>query len=234
MREVVVGFFSFTDVPADAERAYDEWHRLDHQPEQFAIDGVAWGQRWVATSRCAAARLVDDPVLGRAGHLTLYLLTEPVDATLAEFAALAVELRRAGRWFDRREAVAFGAWSVDERVAAPRVRVRAAVVPWRPSTGVYAIVEDGVAGAPDLDALVAADGVAGAWSFRVDESVQDASWRRPSYRITALWLDGDPVEAAAAVAPVLEERRSRIVHAGPYEPAAGQLGAAAGLSAAVR
>jgi hypothetical protein len=235
VREVVVGFFSFTEVPADADRAYDEWHRLDHLPEQFAIDGVAYGQRWVATPRCAAARLVDDAMLGRARHLTLYLMTEPVEATLAEFAALAVDLRHEGRWFDRRDAVAFGAWSVEDRRAASRVRVRAEVVPWRPSNGVYVVVEDDVAGTPDLDALVAVDGVAGAWSFRVDPSLQNPSWRRPSHRVTVLWLDGDPVEVAAELVPVLAPGRAGIVHAGPYEPApAAQDGAGAGLSAAVR
>jgi hypothetical protein len=219
VRNVVVGFFSFTEVPADAEDAYDRWHRFDHLPEQYAIDGVAYGQRWVATERCAEARLVDDPELRRARHLTLYLMTEPVGPTLDEFARLAVELREAGRWFDRRSAAEFGAWRVDDRRAAPRVLVRAEVVPWRPATGAYVVVQRDDTAPVDLDVLVDIDGVAGSWSFSVDPTIQNPTWRRPSHRITFLWLDGDPVAAAAALAAPLAASRADIVHAGPYEPA---------------
>ena len=219
MREVVVGFFSFTEVPAEAEADYDRWHRFDHLPEQYGIDGVVYGQRWVATPGCRAARLVDDPDIGRAGHVTLYLMTEPVAATLQEFADLAVTLRTAGRWFDRRTAVEFGAWRVDDRRASPRALVRAEVVPWRPSTGVYVVVEDEPGGPPDLGALVAVDGVAGAWSFSVDPAIANPAWRRPRHRITVAWLDGDAVTTAGGLAQALADRAGAIVHAGPYEPA---------------
>ena len=41
------GFFSFTEVTDPAEhRAYNEWHQLDHLPEQFPLPGVVYGQRW--------------------------------------------------------------------------------------------------------------------------------------------------------------------------------------------
>jgi hypothetical protein len=219
VREVVVGFFSFTEVPADAEDDYDRWHRFDHLPEQYAIDGVVYGQRWVATPRCHAARLVDDVELARAGHVTLYLMTEPLTATLAEFADLAVGLREAGRWFDRRRAVEFGAWRVEARAASPSALVRPEVVPWRPSTGAYLVVQDDHAGAVDVDAIVAVDGVAGAWSFRVDPTIDNPTWRRPPHRITVAWLDGDPVDTATALAGTLATSAGGIVYAGPYEPA---------------
>jgi hypothetical protein len=218
VREVVVGFFSFTEVPAGAEEDYDRWHRFDHLPEQYAIDGVAYGQRWVATPRCRAARLADDVELAQAGHVTLYLMTEPLAATLAEFADLAVELREAGRWFERRRAVEFGAWRVVARSASPSALVRPEVVPWRPSTGVYLVVQDEAA-AVDLDVVVAVDGVAGAWSFRADPGIENPTWRRPAHRITVAWLDGDPAETAAALAGPLASSAGGIVHAGPYEPA---------------
>ncbi len=38
---VEAGFFSFTEVPDGVQAAYDEWHRLDHLPEQHAIPAVA-------------------------------------------------------------------------------------------------------------------------------------------------------------------------------------------------
>ena len=49
-RKVVAGFFSFTEITDPAEhRAYNEWHQLDHMPEQLPLDGIAYGQRWVST-----------------------------------------------------------------------------------------------------------------------------------------------------------------------------------------
>ena len=35
------GFFSFTEVTDPAEhRSYNEWHQLDHLPEQFPLAGI--------------------------------------------------------------------------------------------------------------------------------------------------------------------------------------------------
>ncbi len=40
MANVRIGFFSFTEVTDPAEhRSYNEWHQLDHMPEQFPIAG---------------------------------------------------------------------------------------------------------------------------------------------------------------------------------------------------
>ena len=51
----VIGFFSFTEVTdPGAHRAYNEWHQFDHLPEQFSIDGIVFGQRWVYTPACRA------------------------------------------------------------------------------------------------------------------------------------------------------------------------------------
>ena len=45
----------FTEItPGGDHRAYNEWHQLDHMPEQFPIPGVAHGQRWVCSPACAA------------------------------------------------------------------------------------------------------------------------------------------------------------------------------------
>lgn len=177
MRAVRAGFFAFTNVPEHARAAYDAWHRLDHLPEQYAIDGIALGQRWAAVA--------PGPVL--ADFCTLYLVADPVEATLAEFRGLAAELRAAGRFFEDREAIAFGALHVEQRAAAPRVLVRPDVVPWRPHSGVHVLLDDPAA----PEALVALDGVAGAWSFARGPDLTHATWRMPYDRITVCWLDGD-------------------------------------------
>ena len=55
--KVKVGFFSFTEITDPTEHhSYNEWHMLDHMPEQYPLDGIAYGQRWVSTPACRAAR----------------------------------------------------------------------------------------------------------------------------------------------------------------------------------
>ena len=50
---VVAGFFAFTEITEpSAHRAYNEWHQLDHLPEQLPIPGISHGQRWVSSPRC--------------------------------------------------------------------------------------------------------------------------------------------------------------------------------------
>src|SRR5271163_2686196 len=56
--KVVAGFFSFTEITdPGSHRSYNEWHQLDHLPEQYPIAGVVSGQRWVLTPGCRTARL---------------------------------------------------------------------------------------------------------------------------------------------------------------------------------
>jgi hypothetical protein len=181
----VLGFFSFTEVTdPTAHRAYNEWHRFDHLPEQFSLDGVLFGQRWVCTPRCRAARVAVSPRLGPCHYLTLYLMRDA--GVLPEFAALAQRLRRADRFFAPRRAHLSGPFEVRRRWVAPRVLVSEGVVPFRPAQGIYVVVGPEVDGA----ALVAQDGVAGAWAF-VDHDL--------GRHITVAFVDGD----LAAVAQVL-------------------------------
>ena len=101
MNKVKVGFFSFTEItdPA-AHREYNEWHQLDHMPEQFPMRGA----------RVRAALGVDAGVPGGARcrwraarrpshYMTLYLFTDPVDETLQEFMDLGQQLRALGRFY---------------------------------------------------------------------------------------------------------------------------------------
>ena len=55
--KVKVGFFSFTEVLDGRHREYNQWHGLDHMPENFKLDGLQWGQRWVATPELMQRRL---------------------------------------------------------------------------------------------------------------------------------------------------------------------------------
>jgi len=185
-------------------------------PEQYPLDGIAWGQRWVSTPACRAARSVSEAPLDPIHYMTLYLMTEPVDRTLREFMQLGRDLREVGRFHLHRRARLSGPFAFGRAEVAPRVLVSAEAVPYRPNLGVHVEVEELPADATDdgvdahLAALCAQAGVAGAWSF--------ADAQR---RVTVVWLDAPPLEVHARLATVVERRRaasaSRTIFAGPFE-----------------
>lgn len=235
---VRIGFFSFTEVtdPA-AHRSYNEWHQLDHLPEQYPIPGVAWGQRWVSTPACRRARAVDGGRLAPIHYMTCYLMTEPVRQTLSAFAALGRHLHEAGRFHEERRSLLSGPFDAVSAVAAPRVHVSSAAVPYRPGTGVYVTVEEAAEGddrarlrAPvDPRAVLEVAGVAGVWTFTGCDPVPAdpadpvaGRWRPGARRITVCYLDGEPLETAASLDPLLVDGGRGpgglpVVLAGPFE-----------------
>ena len=194
--KVKVGFFSFTEITDPGEhRSYNEWHQLDHMPEQYPLPGIVYGQRWVSTPACRAARAVSGPELDPIHYLTLYLMTEPVDETLRDFQLLGRELHATGRWHHHRRAHWSGPLARQDTAVAPRVAISAAAVPYRPNRGVYVTVTTPATEPIDCGALCEHAGVAGAWSFVGDDR-----------RVTVAWLDDDPVAVAARCGPVVEQR----------------------------
>jgi hypothetical protein len=187
----VLGFFSFTEVTdPSAHRAYNEWHRLDHLPEQFSLDGVLFGQRWVCTPACREARVAVSPLLEPCHYMTLYLLRGP--DVLPGFFDLAQQLRRADRFFTERRAHLAGPFEVQDRWVSPRVKVSAAVIPHRPARGIYVVV------GPPLDgaAMVAHEGVAGAWAFTDADAGTAAAESGSRRTITVAFIDGDRAATA--------------------------------------
>jgi len=220
MNKIRLGFFSFTEITDPNEHhSYNEWHQLDHMPEQYPLDGIAYGQRWVSTPACRAARLVSEAPLDSIHYMTLYLMTDPVERTLQEFMQLGRDLHAVGRFHLHRRARLSGPFPRLDEAVAPRVLISAAAVPYRPNLGVYVEVEElagseGKAGAAPhaehLAALCAGPGVAGAWAFADEER-----------RVTVTWLDAPPLEVRGAVEAVVAHRRAtsptRTVFAGPFE-----------------
>jgi hypothetical protein len=189
MTKIKLGFVSFTEVEAGAHDSYNEWHLFDHLPEQLPIPGIAWGQRWVLTPELRE-RAVLTPPLDRVHYVTLYLIAEPVEPTIARFFELAKELRAADRFHEQRVSHLSGGFELDGTVVAPRVLVSAEAVPYRPHTGVHVCVQPAREPA-GLDELIAVDGVVGAWTFKGDE-----------HRITWCWLDSNPEHIDRALADV--------------------------------
>ena len=187
MSKVKVGFFSFTEITDPNEHhSYNEWHMLDHMPEQYPLDGIVYGQRWVSTPACHAARAASGAQLDPIHYVTLYLMSEPVERTLQEFMALGRALHEKDRFHLHRKARLSGPFPLDAIAVAPRVLISPEAVPYRPNRGVYVVVQPVGAAAPDLDALCATAGVAGAWRFAEAER-----------RITVAWLDDAPLDVRA-------------------------------------
>src|ERR1700677_4899598 len=226
MNKVKLGFFSFTEITDPAEhRSYNEWHQLDHMPEQYPLPGLAFGQRWVSTPACRAARAVDGALLAQVHYVTLYLMTEPVEATLDEFAALGARLRQLGRFHQQRRALLSGPFEVESVEAAPRVLISAEAVPYRPNLGAYVVVEDLSAGGVDPEgipegaALLQLPGVAGVWRFVADPERRPA-WRPGRRRVTVCFLDAPPLTVAPAIGQAVShggQGSGAVIHAGPLE-----------------
>jgi hypothetical protein len=175
-----------------AHRAYNEWHRLDHMPEQFSLDGVLFGQRWVCTPDCREARVAVRPLLEPCHYMTLYLMRDA--GVLPAFADLAERLRQADRFFADRRAHLAGPFEVRDCWVSPRVKVSSAAVPHRPARGIYVVVGPPVDGA----AMVANQGVAGAWSFAAAAAAEGTA-ADPSLgrHITVAFIDGDLATTAS-------------------------------------
>ena len=230
--KVAYGFFSFTEVtdPA-AHHSYNEWHQLDHLPEQFPLPGIVYGQRWVSTPACRALRAVSESTLDPIHYVTCYLMAEPIADTVDEFFALGAELHRLDRFHRQRRARLTGPFAVLAAAAAPRVLVSAAAIPFRAHRGIYVVVED-IAVGPDRDGparaaeygplLVEVPGVAGVWTFETNDAVTSPRWTEGRRRITVAWLDAEAVDVAARIAPVVAARlgrggSTRVTFAGPFE-----------------
>jgi hypothetical protein len=198
----VLGFFSFTEVTdPGAHEAYNAWHQLDHLPEQFSIDGISFGQRWVCSPPCVQQRIAVSPLLARCHYMTLYLLRDA--DVLPEFFALARRLQAAGRFFEQRRSHLRGAFEVVGQWSGRGTEVSPAVVPFRPSNGVYVVVGPAL-GDSRRDDVVAVPGVAGAWEFTQSPEPGSAGGRRitvafvdghlatVSDRLGQLWAGGEP------------------------------------------
>jgi hypothetical protein len=209
----MLGFFSFTEVTDPiAHHAYNEWHQFDHLPEQFSIEGIQFGQRWVCSPRCAEARLAVSPLLARCHYMTLYLLRDA--DVLPEFFDLAQRLRRAGRFFEARQAHLSGPFDITGQWVSAATQVSAGVVPFRPGEGVYVVVSaarSDQVGAP----MHEVPGVAGVWEF-VERPREGDAEATPGRRIAVGFVDGDLWQVAAQVGALCGGKEG-LEWAGPLE-----------------
>jgi hypothetical protein len=217
-------FFSFASILDPARHLlYNQWHQLDHRPENLSLDGVRYGERWVLSPDCAAVGRIDEPRLSGTHYINTYWFREPAAASIAEWQTLA---ERSFQWGRRPESEwaarpLMGFFSTVKGYVSPRVRVSADALPFRPNRGVHVTVsrltDPHSASTGQLFAwydqvwipdLLQRPGVAGVWTFSSDSTTLDPSWRpvpgsttfnasgsdQGSIRILLVYLDEDPVE----------------------------------------
>jgi len=189
--------------PDGRDAEYLQWHTLDHRPEQHRLTALRASLRLVSTPACRNARAASNDRFDPVDHVMSYFFSD-TDG-LAAFNQLSTALGGAGRKLPLLPAVERGVYTVRTKVAAPRVKIGADVLPWWPARGVYVLLETN---APAPADLIDVDGVAGVWSalsLPVDASLASAP---ADQTISYCFLDEDPVVAAKRLQPALEKRWS--------------------------
>jgi hypothetical protein len=181
--------------PEGRDAEYLRWHTLDHRPEQHRLATLRGSLRLVSTPACRAARAAADEQHDSVDHVMTYLFAD--GSELDSFLALGAALAEGGRMPVRLPNVSLGTFDVRGVAADPRVLVGSHVIPWRPATGVYLVVERLRAGRDPVPAasLVRVEGVAGVWWLSA-----------PDVQLTYCFLDGDPVVTAEQMRGPLAER----------------------------
>ena len=203
-------FFSFVELTDPSRHhEYNEYHQLDHRPSNLALPGVIWGDRWVRTPANAQASAGTDERLMATHYVAMYWFAEPLDRSIPEWQELGERSFQWGRkpdtdWTRRK----VGMFVPLKGYVAERVRVSEDVLPFRPVTGMHVTVSqiaEPHRGATEevyrwydrtrTPQLVSCDGVAGAWTFYSEWTAFGSKEDRDTlakYRITLVFLDGDP------------------------------------------
>ncbi|HZN81446.1 MAG TPA: hypothetical protein VFC01_17420 [Mycobacterium sp.] len=189
--------------PDGADAEYLRWHTLDHRPEQHRLSAVRASLRLVSTPACRSARATSRDPYDDIDHVMTYFFTD--QSGMTGFLDLAKALINAGRKLPLLPPVERGVYALEDKAAAPRVKVGADVLPWWPIRGVYLLLEANASAATQLGDV---DGVAGVWSA-LSQSVDARLASAPAGQtISYCFLDDDPVATADRLRPVLEKRWS--------------------------
>lgn len=232
-------FFSFVALADPArKREYNEWHQLDHLPENLRLPGVAHGDRWARTGDGTAS-----PELAGVDYLAMYWFRPPYEQSVAEWRKLGEDSFQWGRGplIPGVQRPLLGFFTPVLGYVAPRVRLSADALPFRPNRGLHVTVTElaephgGEAHAQfawqdrtRIPELLACPGVAGAWTFSFlgrqrhsTLNIGSGEDRAPgSLRVRLLYLDEDPVEASREIAerekePAPHPEAERVLLSGP-------------------
>lgn len=209
---------------------YNEYHQLDHRPENLALPSVIFGERWVRSPE--AASLVPTPPGRFSGvqYITMYWLKEPVEASRLEWWDLGTTATHLGRRpdSDYTDLPLMAPFIPLKGYANPRVRVSAEALPFRPAKGIFVTVgalDDDIAQAERLGGwydrvrvpeILELPGVAGAWTFMSEHGFPGRPLLTEDPRVLRIhvyFLDGD----VAAFASALHDRGGAWGDAGPLQ-----------------
>jgi hypothetical protein len=209
----VISLSGSSETGEDSE--YLEWHQLDHMPQQWEIPGLVFGQRWVSTPECRAARAVETDRFAPVNHVMHYLWGEPLAPSIDDFFTLGAHLAKIGRFPYRLPAVMLGGFDLVATHADSTPPVTPNVLPFRPNEGMYLVLEASDRGegptawaSDDAAALLAVDGIAGFWHFNPG-SLRTDRFDTDGFSATVCYLDGDPVATAGRLDPVMADRWKR-------------------------
>jgi hypothetical protein len=240
MRDCPLVFFSFValDNPEpDSHLRYNMWHQLDHRPENLALPGVAWGDRWARTAQCRA-ETVAEPDQASTDYVAMYWFRRPIDESVREWEQLGIDSFEWGRGpmipGVHRTLLAF--FRPVKGYAAASSLVSPDVIPYRPNRGLHLTMtrcadplgsdtherhrlEDRVL----IPELLDIRGVAGAWTFSLvrhqDNGLRlrahDAAEPRGALRIRLLYLDDEPVATARRVRDCISATDTSLPVSGP-------------------
>ena len=213
----VAAFLGLMEPEPDHVLAYQDWHADDHQPENQALDGVVYANRWLASDEHVAARQAPDAELAAARFAIAYLFAAPLEASLDEWEALERSLREQDRMFAHRALRLGGLFDLAGGEVAPRAAVSLRALPFRRHRGVLLHLAEGKAFGADDDArfhgALESPHVAGGLRF-TSSGVREYGASRAG-RAELYFADGDPLAAFAGFAPAGDA-----LFAGPFRTTA--------------
>lgn len=217
-----LAFFSFVELAdASLHGAYNRWHQLDHRPENLALPGVAWGDRWARVREQEPAHMADS-AFAETDFVAMYWFRSPIERSVDAWDRLGEASFQWGRGpiipGVERRLLAF--FRPVKGYAAAHALVSPEVLPYRPNQGMHITLtrypephgldshscfgwEDTVL----MPELLKVPGVAGGWTFSFSHAQQhttlpfaDTVGHQPGeLRIRLLYLDGEPEGAGAAI-----------------------------------
>jgi len=186
--------------PDGRDAEYIEWHSLDHRPEQYRLAGLRNAIRLVSTPACRAARAASVGAYDAIDHVMNYQFAD--GSAVEGFTALGGALHVGGRMPLRLPSLGYLTAARAGMIAAPRAVAGADVIPWRPTLGIYLLIEEGHRPAEDL---IDVPGIAGIWTYHGGAAPAPYEGDSTGKQITYCYLDADPVTVAGA----LDERVRR-------------------------
>lgn len=213
-----LAFFSFVELLDQTQhRAYNEWHQLDHRPENLALPGVAWGDRWALADDYREHTVVGDEQYAGVDYTAMYWFRPPIKESVRAWDELGEASFQWGRGplipGVTRRLLAF--FRPVKGYVSPHALVDADVLPFRPNRGLHLTLSrftepHGNATHEQLTwydrvrlpDLMQVDGVAGAWTFSFSHHQRHSTLPFEStgedgpgsLRIRLLYLDQDPLE----------------------------------------